>query len=144
MPMIGILRETNRPGKTGSRLLGNVDLKHNEILMKCDSAHFFPDKNQVTAFSRIHIEQGDTLDIYGDYLFYDGATAIAVLTGNVELVDKETHLYTNSVTYDVKDEIAQYTDSGRIINGDNTLTSRIGIYYVPQRPLSFQGQRKNC
>ena len=42
--------------------------------MSCDSAHYFPDKNQVTAFSKIHIEQGDTLDLYGDYLFYDGVT----------------------------------------------------------------------
>ena len=50
---------------------GNVQLKHNEIMMQCDSAHYSPDKNQVTAFSKIHIQQGDTTDLFGDYLFYD-------------------------------------------------------------------------
>ena len=110
--------------------------------MKCDSAHLFPDRNQVTAYSKIHIEQGDTLDIYGDHLVYDGATSIAVLTGNAELVDKETHLYTNAVTYDAKNEIANYTDNGRITNGDNELTSKIGIYYVAQTLFHFKDSVK--
>lgn len=136
-----ILRD-KETGKDWHRLLGSVSLEHNQILMNCDSAHFYPDKNQVTAYSNIHIEQGDTLDIYGDYLFYDGFTEIAVLTGNAELVDKETHLYTNSVTYDVNTEIAQYTDSGRIINGENTLTSRIGRYYAASKLFNFKDSVK--
>jgi lipopolysaccharide export system protein LptA len=129
-------------GKDWHRLLGNVLLEHNEITMSCDSAHFFPDRNQVTAFGKIHIEQGDTLDILGDYLFYDGVTEKALLNGNVELVDKETHLYTNSVNYDVSNEIAEYTDSGRIINGENTLTSKLGRYYASQKLFYFKDSVK--
>ncbi|HBE40164.1 MAG TPA: hypothetical protein DDW27_03005 [Bacteroidales bacterium] len=136
-----ILRD-KKTGKDWHRLLGSVSLEHNQILMLCDSAHFYPDKNQVTAYGNIHIQQGDTLDIYGDYLFYDGVTETAVLTGNAELVDKETHLYTNSVTYDVKAEIAQYSDSGRIINGKNTLTSRMGRYYAATRIFNFKDNVK--
>lgn len=136
------IERDKQTGKDWQRLVGNTDLKHVEITMKCDSAHLFPDRNQVTAFSKIHIEQGDTLDIYGDHLVYDGATTIAVLTGNVELVDKETHLFTNAVTYNVNDEIAQYNDSGRITNGDNTLTSRKGIYYVNQTLFHFKDSVK--
>lgn len=128
--------------KDWHRLIGNVWLIHNALSMKCDSAHWFPDKDQVIAFSRIHIEQGDTLNITGDYLFYDGATEQALLNGNVELIDKETHLYTNSVKYDVKNEIAQYTDSGRITNGKNTLTSHIGIYYVSSSLFHFKDSVK--
>jgi lipopolysaccharide export system protein LptA len=127
-----------KTGKDWHRILGNVLLEHNEILMSCDSAHFFPDKNQVTAYGKIHIEQGDTLDIFGDYLFYDGAAEKALLNGKVELIDKETHLFTNSVTYDVKNKIAQYTDSGRIINGENTLTSKIGRYYASNKLFYFK------
>jgi len=138
----GYVMRDRHTGKDWQRLIGNVELQHKEITMKCDSAHLFPDRNQVTAFSRIHIEQGDTLDIYGDHLEYDGGTSIAVLTGNVELVDKETHLFTKKVIYDVNNEIAQYTDSGRIINGDNTLTSIIGIYYVNQTLFHFKDSVK--
>lgn len=138
----GYIERDSKTGKDWHRLIGNVILLHNEITMKCDSAHFFPENNQVLAFSNIHIEQGDTLDIYGDYLFYDGMTENALLTGNVELVDKETRLFTNKATYDVKNEVAQYTDSGRIINGDNRLTSKKGIYYVAQALFHFKDSVK--
>ncbi len=129
-------------GKDWHRLLGNVWLIHNEIIMKCDSAYYFPDKNQVNAFSRIHIEQGDTLNIFGNYLFYDGFTQKALLNGNVELIDKETHLFTDTINYDVANKIAMYDDWGRITNGDNTLTSKIGIYLIPQELFHFKHEVK--
>lgn len=125
-----------------TRLIGAVRLKHNEIFMNCDSAHFFPGVNQIEAYSRIHIYQGDTLSLHGDYLFYDGTTETAFVTGNVELIDKETHLFTNSVHYDVKNEIAHYTEKGRIINGDNTLTSITGTYYVSSNLFHFKDSVK--
>jgi lipopolysaccharide export system protein LptA len=129
-------------GKDWHRLIGNVFLVHNAITMLCDSAHYYPDKNQVYAFNNIHIEQGDTLHIHGNYLFYDGTTEHAIMSENVELIDKETHLFTNSVNYDVRNEIAQYNDSGRIINGQNTLTSHIGIYDVPKSMFHFKDSVK--
>ncbi|MCU0472168.1 MAG: hypothetical protein MUC93_02220 [Bacteroidales bacterium] len=136
------IEKDKQTGKDWHRLRGAVSLQHNEMTMLCDSAYFYPDKNQVKAFSRIHIEQGDTLDIYGDYLLYDGLTEKALLTGKVELIDKETHLFTNSVTYSVKDQVALYTDSGKIINGDNKLTSRVGIYYVSENLFHFKDSVK--
>lgn len=135
---LDILERDKQTKKDWHRLLGHVDLLHKEITMLCDSAHWYPDKNQVNAYGRIHIEQGDTLDIYGDFLFYDGTAENAMLEGNVELVDKETHLYTNKIFYDVKNEIAQYNDSGRILNGKNKLTSRKGIYNVAENIFHFK------
>lgn len=119
------------------RLLGNVGLKHNDILMTCDSAHWYRDSDQVKAFSRVKINQGDTLTISGDYLFYDGNLEKAFISGNVELIDKETKLYTSVVNYDVKTKIADYPFKGKIINGENTLTSRIGIYYASEKKFHF-------
>ncbi len=122
--------------------IGNVLIEHNEITMSCDSAHYYPDKNQVTAFSRVHIEQGDTLDLYGDYLFYDGKSEIADVTGNVELIDNETHLFTDAINYDVKNKIARYNTHGRITNADNTLTSIIGVYYISESLFHFKDSVK--
>lgn len=124
------------------RLLGHVKFKHEEVTMSCDSAHYFKNKNQVKAYSKIHIEQGDTLDLYGNYLFYDGTSGNASVDGNVELIDKETHLYTDAMTYDVKNKIARYNDKGRITNADNTLTSIIGIYYVSENLFHFKDSVK--
>jgi len=124
------------------RLLGNVRLKHKEVTMTCDSAYYYKGKNQVRAFSKVHIEQGDTLDLYGDYLFYDATTENALVDGNVELIDKETHLFTKTIDYDVKNEIARYNKHGRITNSDNTLTSTIGIYYVAENLFHFKDSVK--
>jgi lipopolysaccharide export system protein LptA len=129
-------------GKYIHHFVGKVRLKHNDITMSCDSAHFSPDNNQVTAFGRIHIEQGDTLDLYGNYLFYDGKSELANVRDNVELVDKETHLYTDAIDYDVKNRIARYNNKGRITNAENTLTSIKGVYYVSQNLFHFKDSVK--
>ncbi len=129
-------------GRRLTRLIGDVSLKHKEILMKCDSAHFYTGYNQIKAYSRINMEQGDTLHLRGDSLFYDGTSESASVDGNVELIDKETHLYTKSVKYDVANKIARYNDHGRIINGKNTLTSIIGIYYTTQNLFHFKDSVK--
>jgi lipopolysaccharide export system protein LptA len=125
-------------GRRLSRLLGNVSLKQEEILMTCDSAWLYTGINQVKAYSKIHMQQGDTLHLRGDSLFYDGSSRTASVDGNVELIDKETHLYTQSVKYDVSDKIARYNTGGKITNGKNTLTSIIGIYYVSQNLFHFK------
>lgn len=129
-------------GKDIHHLSGNVQLKDNDVFMWCDSAHYNPDKNLVTAYSKVHIQQGDTLNLFGDYLFYDGKNASAFVKGNVELVDNDTHLYTDSIHYDVNNQIARYTNNGKIINAKNTLTSRIGIYYVNQDMFHFKDSVK--
>ncbi len=123
-------------------LKGNVKLLDNETRMSCDSAHFIPFNNQVIAFNRVHIQQGDTLNLSGDYLFYDGKLGTAFVKGNVELIDKETHLYTDSIHYDVKNRVARYTERGRIINAENTLTSIIGVYYASEKLFHFKDSVK--
>ena len=84
-------------GKDIHHLKGNVHIKDNDVLMWCDSALYYPDKSQVTAYSKVHIQQRDTLNLYGNYLFYDGKQGTAFVKGNVELINKETHLYTDSI-----------------------------------------------
>jgi lipopolysaccharide export system protein LptA len=131
-------------GSDFRKLLGDVQLKdpENNVLMFCDSAYLFQNTKRVRAFSRVHIKQADTLDLSGNYLFYDGMEEKAFVQGNVELIDKETHLYTKALNYDVKNKIASYTDSGKIINAKNTLTSVIGIYYTSQKMFHFKDSVK--
>jgi len=125
-------------GRTRNRLNGNVSLKHNDLYMDCDSAWYYDDTNQVLAYSRIHIWQGDTIHIRGEYLSYDGNTRKAFLTDSVVLSDKEMQLFTDKIDYDVNTQIANYDTWGRILNGDNTLTSRVGTYYSDRKMLHFR------
>jgi lipopolysaccharide export system protein LptA len=136
------IQEKDKEGRDMHRFIGDVRLRHKDVLMSCDSAHYWQDVNQVIAFSKIHIEQGDTLDLFGDNLFYDGKTEKAIVKKNVELIDKETHLYTEAIDYDVKNKIARYDDHGRITNAENTLTSIHGVYYVSQDLFHFKDSVK--
>jgi lipopolysaccharide export system protein LptA len=134
--------EKDSIGREMHRLLGNVLFYHNNISLSCDSAHYFPEVKQIIAYKKVHIEQGDTLDLYSDYLFYDGKSETALAKGNVELIDKETHLYTDTINYDVRNRIARYDDRGRMTNADNTLTSIVGIYYVSESLFHFKDSVK--
>ncbi len=129
-------------GRERRKLNGHVSLKHNDLFMTCDSAWYYDDTNQVYAFSRIHIHQGDTIHIYGRYLAYNGDTGKAVMTDSVELIDKETHLYTEQIDYDVNTQVAIYNDGGRVLNGENTLTSLTGIYFANEKMIHFRDSVK--
>jgi lipopolysaccharide export system protein LptA len=129
-------------GRDVAKVTGNVAFKHKEIFMTCDSAYFFQSKNQLKAFSRVHVEQGDTLDLYGDYLFYDGSEEIANMQGNVELIDNKTHLFTRTIEYDVANRIATYPEKGRITDEKNTLVSMLGTYNVNAKIFHFKDSIK--
>jgi lipopolysaccharide assembly outer membrane protein LptD (OstA) len=56
----------------------------------------------------------------------------------VRLIDKTTTLYTQHLFYDRNLEIGHYPDSGRIVDKDNTLTSRNGYYFSRPREYRFR------
>jgi lipopolysaccharide export system protein LptA len=132
------LGQEAKGGSDFKRLLGHVELKHEDVLMFCDSAHFYQAKKKIEAFSKVHIKQSDTLDLYGNYLQYDGIVKKAIVKGNVELIDNKTHLYTKAINYDAAAKVANYTDSGKIINEKNTLTSLIGVYRAKEKMFHFK------
>jgi len=120
------------------RLIGNVALRHNQILMTCDSAYLYQELNQVKAYGNVKINQADTISISGNYLFYDGNEEKGIMEGNVELSDKESKLFTALVNYDVNTRVASYPYTGRIINGKNELFSKTGIYYSKEKRFHFK------
>ncbi len=87
-----------------------------------DSAYFYPQDNAFDAYSHVHIQQGDTLNIYSDLLNYNGNTKVAILTNNVKMVDKDATLTTNHLNYNTATRIGTYTDGGKLVNKDNTLS----------------------
>ncbi|MFH2140869.1 MAG: OstA-like protein, partial [Bacteroidota bacterium] len=111
------------------RLQGSVLFKHEETLMNCDSAYFNTVKNYIQAFSKIHLNQGDSIHLYGDSMVYDGNTRIAYVRKNVKLTHDEAVLTTDSLNYDRNTDIAYYFNYGKIVDKKNTLESNYGYYY---------------
>jgi len=109
-------------------LIGNVQLLHDSMYMYCDSALIYETTNSVEAFSNVRMEQGDTLFIYGDYLFYDGMTQLAMLRENVKMINNNTTLLTDSLNYDRIFELGYYFEGGMLMDEENVLTSDRGEY----------------
>lgn len=119
------------------RLIGNVSFKHENAIMYCDSAYLYPD-NALDAFGNVHIQQGDTLNLYGRFLKYNGNTKKAELTEDVKLIDKDITLTSNFLNYDMNNDLAYYNGSGKIVNKENTLTSESGYYYAKSKDFYFK------
>ena len=109
-------------------LIGNVKLRHDSMYMYCDSALIFEKTNSVEAFSNVRMEQGDTLFIYGDYLYYDGMAQIAQLRENVKMINRNTTLLTDSLNYDRLYNLGYYFEGGTLMDEENVLTSDWGEY----------------
>lgn len=123
-------------------LRGNVCFRHDSVLMYCDSAYFFEKENSLHAFGHVHMIQGDTLEGFGDRLFYNGNTKLARLRQHVRLIHQATILTTDSLNYDRKNNIAYYFSGGMIEDSLNTLTSRWGQYTPDDHQALFRGEVK--
>lgn len=118
-------------------LTGNVKTKHNEHFMSCDSAYYYANENKIEAFSNIHIWQGDTLSLKGDYLIYLGNHQLAEIEKNVHFKHNEMNLTSVQLRYNF-DHNKAFFDQKAIINEKNkSLKSNQGIYYVSIEKFDF-------
>ena len=109
-------------------LNGDVCFRHDSSYMYCDSAYFYEQSNSLEAFSNVRMEQGDTLFVYGDYLFYDGDTQIAYLRDHVRMENRDVTLFTDSLNYERIPNIGYYFEGGLIVDSLNQLSSFYGQY----------------
>lgn len=137
LELIGMKKD----GKQAQKLIGDVQFKHKKALMYCDSAFMYRESNTIDAYGNIRINQGDTLNLYGDALHYDGNTQLATVTGKVvRLENKDFVLTTDRMLYNRETNVAQYNTGGHIEskNDSNTLVSQIGYFYSNQSLFFFK------
>lgn len=120
------------------RLIGDVIMEHDSIFMYCDSAYLNDEENNVEAFGHVHINTGDSLDLFGNYLFYNGITKLAEIHDNVRLVDNTTTVNTEHLFYDRLTKISYYLYGGKINSKDNQLYSDKGYYYTSKKEFYFK------
>ena len=123
-------------------LIGSVRLKHDSMYMFCDSALIYEKINSVEAFGNVRMEQGDTLFIYGDYLYYDGMSQLAMLRENVRMINRNTVLTTDSLNYDRLYNLGYYFEGGMLTDEDNVLTSEWGEYSPTTKLAVFSHEVK--
>jgi len=135
--------ETKVPG--AQVITGGVVFRHDSTYLYCDTAYFYKEKNSIEAFGNVRMEQGDTLFVYGDFLYYDGNTKLARLRRNVRmeslsLKDKESDvtLLTDSFNYDRSLNLAYFFEGGVVIDKENELSSSFGQYNPASKNATFQ------
>jgi len=131
--------QNDKKYKNVNRAIGNVRLRHENMLMFCDSAHLHKN-NIVFAYGRIHVKQGDTLNIYGDSLKYDGAKHFGQLRGKIRMVENDLKLESDSIDFDTEKHIAYYTNGAMITSqkNKNVLKSKKGTYHSSSKELFFK------
>lgn len=133
---------SKREGFEAEILTGNVIFYHEGAYMYCDSAYLYQQTNSFEAFSNVTMEQGDTIFVYGDYLFYDGNTRLARLRDNIRMEDKTATLFTDSLDYDRVANLGYYFDGGMLVDEENELTSYWGQYAPDTKEALFSDSVK--
>lgn len=121
---------------------GNVKFRQGGMWMYCDSAWYNQERNLIDAFGHVRMEQGDTLFIYADKLFYDGFQKLARLRcgpsqREVILKNRHTRLTTDSLDYSLAMRLGWYEYGGRLEDDVNTLTSEYGQYSPETKDAEF-------
>ncbi len=119
------------------RLVGNVRIRHEDVLMWADSAYTYSGTNRVDAFGNVHINKNDTLDLFAHKIFYNGDISFAQAIGDVILKNKSTTLYADTLDYNLDTNIGYYDDYGKIIDSTNVLTSLIARYFIDEDIVHF-------
>jgi lipopolysaccharide export system protein LptA len=120
-----------------NRFIGNAIFRQENTLFYCDSAFINRITNVLDAYGHIHINQNDSIHIYGDYLHYEGDTRMATLKDNARLTDNKITLTGPEIQYDLNAKIGTYLDGGKLVNGSSVLTSRQGYYYADTKDVYF-------
>lgn len=123
-------------------LKGSVKFRQAGMWMYCDSAYYYPELNSLDAFGNVKMEQGDTLFVYADKLYYEGNERMAKLKNGpsrskVKLINRDVTLTTDSLDYSLAMELGWYEKWGTIDDKVNTLTSLYGEYSPGTKNADF-------
>jgi lipopolysaccharide export system protein LptA len=119
------------------QLIGNVVLVQGNTTFYCDSAVQDERLNQIEAFGNVHINDSDSVHTYSQYAKYLGNTKMAYLKKKVRLTDGKGTLTTEELEYDLNSGIGIYKTPGKLVNGNNVLTSKEGYYYSDTKEAYF-------
>ena len=118
-------------------LNGKVQFRHSGASLYCDSAYFYEATNSFEAFGHVKMFQGDTLSLFSDYAYYDGNDEMAMARYNVQLKNRKTTLYTDSLNFDRIYDNAYFFEGGKMVDDGTTLVSDWGEYNTKSKLAVF-------
>jgi len=114
-----------------------VEFTHEGIKVWSDQAIFYKDDNFFRASGNVKMIQGDTITLTGGYAEYDGNTQFAFASNDVHLSSPSATLVTDSLFFDRQRQEAFYRSGGKVRDSENTITSRVGRYFLEDKKFTF-------
>lgn len=141
---IQLIRADSLVGTSGLEqkriFIGNVKFRHRGVDLWCNRAIHNVGSNNIQAFGNIYINQGDTLTITGDTLYYEGNTRFAKIFGKkVTLTDDSTKLVSVQVNYELDKDLAYYPFPGVVSKDSSVLSSKSGYYNTSTKDFQYFG-----
>lgn len=129
---------TTDTGTVWMTLAGDAIVRQANTLLMGDSIVMNQATGVVEVFGHVHINDGDTVHTYAQYLRYVGNERMAYLKQSVKLTDGKAILTTEDLVYNLQTGIATYQNGGKVINGKTVLTSRDAVYYSDTKDVIFK------
>lgn len=124
-------------GESVRKLLGNVILTTEEMVLETDSVYQYNDRNFLMAFN-IQIETEDEM-IWADTLYHNTVSEISRLRGRVIVQSDQNIMFSDSINVDMQTDIATFEVPVRFEDDQGTLIAESGIYYQQVDSAVFRG-----
>lgn len=114
-----------------------VQFEHQGADLWCDVAIYFQRENRLEAIGNVILKQGDSIQMTSKKINYLGDVKLAKAWGNVVLTNSDMTLKTDTLRFDREKQEAFYQDNGTVVDSANTLTSKIGKYFMELKKYQF-------
>lgn len=119
-------------------LRGNVRFRRGDMTLTCDSAYFYEASSSLDAFGHVVMNQADTMTVYCDVMHYFGDVEVAKLRRHVRVVNRSMTVLTDSLDYDMFNNVARYFSGGTVIDKSGTrITSSVARYEHDTKKVQF-------
>ena len=124
-------------GESVRKILGNVILTTEEMVLETDSVYQYTERNLLTAFN-IQIETENEM-IWADTLYHNTELEISRLRGRVIVQSEKNMMFSDSIDVDMETDIATFNVPVRFEDEDGTLIAQNGLYYQEADSAVFRG-----
>ena len=115
-----------------------VHIKHEGIELWCDEAIYYGKQDFIEAYGKVHVKQGDTINMASKYVEYSGKTKLAFASGSVILKDPSSVITTDTLYFDRIKQEAFFENNGKVVKDTSgTITSVIGRYFMKTKKYQF-------
>jgi lipopolysaccharide export system protein LptA len=119
------------------KLTGEVVFVLEKFTIQADNAIYYDKKKLIEAQSHVQITHEDGSTIVADWLVYEEDSHVAKLRGHVVYESGVTTFYTDYFDYDMETQQGHFVQGGKLIEGDNVLTSESGQYNDLEKAATF-------